>query len=44
MDPYPCQKLEGWMRDAGFINIKYELFPVPLGPWPKDKVMVGCVS
>jgi hypothetical protein len=39
MDPFPCQKLEGWMRDAGFINIKYELFPMPLGPWPKDKVM-----
>jgi hypothetical protein len=40
MDPFPCQKLEGWMRDAGFINIKYELFPIPVGPWPKDKVMV----
>jgi hypothetical protein len=40
MDPFPTQKLEGWMRDAGFINIKYELFPIPLGPWPKDKDMV----
>jgi hypothetical protein len=44
MDPYPCQKLEGWIRDAGFINIKYELLPVPLGPWPKDKDLVRCPS
>ena len=41
IDPYPAKKLEGWMRDAGFINIKYELFPIPVGPWPKDKAMVG---
>jgi hypothetical protein len=44
MEPYPTQKLEGWMRDAGFINIKYELLPMPVGPWPKDKDMVKAPS
>jgi len=41
MEPYPCDKLEGWMRDAGFINIKSELLPIPVGPWPKDKNMAS---
>ena len=44
MDPNPCQKLEGWMRDAGFINIKCKLLPVPLGLWPKDKDMAGAIT
>jgi hypothetical protein len=44
MDPCPCQKLEGLMRDAGFINITYQRFTIPLGPWPKDKKMVSFLS
>ncbi|MCJ1462584.1 hypothetical protein MMC07_001186 [Pseudocyphellaria aurata] len=33
----PGRKLEGWMRDAGFVNLRAEKFRVPIGPWPKDK-------
>jgi hypothetical protein len=44
MEPRPCQKLEGWMRDAGFRNITYRRFTIPLGPWPKDKKMVSLLS
>jgi hypothetical protein len=44
MDPFPASQLEGWMRDAGFINMKSALLPLPLGPWPKDEKLVGCPS
>ncbi len=35
--------LEGMMREAGFINIQTRLFHVPIGLWPKKRVlkMVG---
>ncbi|OJJ44136.1 hypothetical protein ASPZODRAFT_135615 [Penicilliopsis zonata CBS 506.65] len=29
--------LEGQVKDQGFINVKAEKFPVPMGGWPKDK-------
>ncbi|KAL2154645.1 hypothetical protein VTH82DRAFT_3321 [Thermothelomyces myriococcoides] len=35
MDPAP--KMEGWVRDAGFINISIQAFPIPIGPWPRDR-------
>jgi hypothetical protein len=44
VDPSPSQKLEEWMRSAGFINIRCERFTLPLGPWPKDKKMVSFLS
>jgi hypothetical protein len=30
-------KVEGWLKDAGFVNIKVDRMKVPIGPWPKDK-------
>ncbi|KAI8300318.1 Pyrrolocin cluster transcription factor fsdR [Colletotrichum sp. SAR11_59] len=35
-DPNPGPKLERWVKDAGFINVIHQSFPIPLGPWPKD--------
>ncbi|PGH00883.1 hypothetical protein GX51_05547 [Blastomyces parvus] len=29
--------LEGWMKDAGFVNIQVHKYLVPLGTWAKDK-------
>jgi hypothetical protein len=41
MEPAPGHQLEKWMKDAGFINVSAHLLPMPLGPWPKDKLMVS---
>lgn len=30
-------KFEGWLREAGFVNIQHEMFKLPMGPWPKDQ-------
>ncbi len=40
-DPYPGRQLEGWMKDAGFVDVYHERFRLPVGPWPKDKHLVG---
>ncbi|KAI8186207.1 Secondary metabolism regulator LAE1 [Colletotrichum sp. SAR 10_70] len=32
----PGPKLEGWVKDAGFINVKHQTFKMPIGPWPAD--------
>lgn len=32
-----ADKVEGWMRDAGFVDVKREAFKVPHGPWAKEK-------
>ncbi|KAF2403937.1 S-adenosyl-L-methionine-dependent methyltransferase [Trichodelitschia bisporula] len=37
MDPHPGPQLKGWMQDAGFVAVKDNLLPMPLGPWPKDR-------
>lgn len=37
LEPEPGPKLEGWVRDAGFVNIVHHLLPIPVGDWPKDK-------
>ncbi len=29
------------MKDAGFQNVKAERYKLPIGPWPKDKHLVG---
>lgn len=39
-DPCPGPKLEGYMEDAGFEDVKVEKFHLPIGPWPKDKHLV----
>jgi hypothetical protein len=43
-DPGPGPKLNGWMEEAGFENIKHEVFNLPIGAWPKDKMLVCVVS
>jgi hypothetical protein len=40
-EPCPGPKLEAWVRDAGFTNIRCRKFRMPLGPWPKDARMKG---
>jgi len=30
--------IESWLRDAGFQNIKMEVFKLPVGTWPRNKV------
>lgn len=44
LDSRPGSKLEGWLQNAGFQNIKAEKFRVPIGPWPKDKHLVSDYS
>lgn len=34
MDPAPS--MEKWVREAGFVNVKVEVFKLPVGAWPKD--------
>ncbi|KAL8926767.1 MAG: hypothetical protein Q9172_001643 [Xanthocarpia lactea] len=36
----PGLYLEGWMKDAGFANVKAEKFIWPVGTWPKDKHLI----
>lgn len=40
-DSQPGPKIEGWCRDAGFVNIKAYKLPIPIGAWPKDKKYVS---
>lgn len=40
-EPSPGPDMAGWLKDAGYENIGHEVFPVPLGPWPKDKHLVS---
>ncbi|KAI4276291.1 MAG: hypothetical protein L6R38_005700 [Xanthoria sp. 2 TBL-2021] len=37
IEPCPGLYLEGWMKDAGFKDVKAEKFVWPVGTWPKDK-------
>ena len=37
----PGHKLEGWVKDAGFINVECKPLPIPTGTWPKDKRLVS---
>jgi trans-aconitate methyltransferase len=39
-EPSPGPKLEQWVREAGFRNVRHEKFKLPMGPWPKDKRQV----
>ncbi|KAH0538562.1 hypothetical protein FGG08_004850 [Glutinoglossum americanum] len=33
----PGPRLKGFIEDAGFENVTEEVFPFPIGMWPKDK-------
>ncbi|OLN86241.1 Malonyl-[acyl-carrier protein] O-methyltransferase 1-like protein 4 [Colletotrichum chlorophyti] len=35
----PGPKLESWVREAGFQNIYYQRFKIPLGPWARDPAL-----
>ncbi|MCJ1256665.1 hypothetical protein MMC24_004489 [Lignoscripta atroalba] len=37
IEPAPGPKLEGWLKDAGFLDVQHEKFPLPFGTWPADK-------
>ena len=39
-EPCPGPKLETYLRDAGFKDIKVQKFPMPIGPWPLDLHLV----
>ncbi|PQE24910.1 hypothetical protein CJF32_00007262 [Rutstroemia sp. NJR-2017a WRK4] len=30
-------KIEGWLKEAGYVNIKVEIKKIPIGPWMEDK-------
>ena len=36
-DMRPGIGLEGWMKDAGFVDVTVTKYVVPFGTWPKDK-------
>ncbi|KAJ5593165.1 hypothetical protein N7537_010069 [Penicillium hordei] len=33
------ETMQGAMEKAGFVDIQEKLYKIPLGPWPKDKVL-----
>ena len=35
-DPSPAPKLLGWVKDAGFVNVREEIFKIPVGRWARD--------
>ena len=39
----PGPKLKGLIEGAGFVNVTEEVFPFPIGMWPKDKKLVCCL-
>lgn len=36
-DPSPGLGLEGWVKEAGFVNVRHEIFKLPIGGWPREK-------
>ena len=41
MEPEPGPKLEAWVREAGFVDVNHVLLPIPVGVWPRDRIMVS---
>lgn len=39
-DPGPGDKFEGWVKDAGFVNVEHRIHKLPIGPWSKNKQLV----
>ena len=37
LEPEPGPKLEGWVRDAGFINVHHSVLALPTGMWPRNQ-------
>ena len=40
-EPSPGPLLEGWMKDAGFVDVVAEKIPMPVGTWAVDKRLVS---
>ncbi|ETN44789.1 uncharacterized protein HMPREF1541_09664 [Cyphellophora europaea CBS 101466] len=38
-EPHLGMHLEQWMKDAGFVDVTAVKTPVPVGNWPKDKLL-----
>ncbi|KAK2061655.1 methyltransferase domain-containing protein [Colletotrichum caudatum] len=41
-EPSPGPKLEGWVKEAGFVNMTHQRFKIPIGDWPKDPHYKEC--
>lgn len=39
-EPNPGPLIEGWLKDAGFVNVRHYQMKVPVGPWPKNRILV----
>jgi len=42
-EPNPGPLLAGLLKDAGFVSVTEEVYPLPIGTWPKDNSLV-CVQ
>ena len=40
MEASPGPLLEGWVKDAGFVDVVHQKFPLPVGTWAADKHLV----
>ncbi|KAI9811556.1 MAG: hypothetical protein M1832_000866 [Thelocarpon impressellum] len=38
-DGCPGPKIEGWVRDQGFVDVYHQRLKMPLGRWPKDELL-----
>jgi hypothetical protein len=38
-DPNPGSKLEGWVKEAGFVNVVHKRYKIPIGPWARDPLL-----
>ena len=36
----PGPELKKWAKEAGYINVTEKVTPLPIGMWPKDKLLV----
>ena len=39
LEPSPGPRLEGWVREAGFVNVTHRRFKIPSSAWPKDAAL-----
>ena len=44
LEPCPGPLLEGWLKDAGFIDVVAERHVWPVGSWPADKHLASRVQ
>lgn len=41
-----CEDLEGYLLDAGFVDVRVVVKKIPIGPWPKEtkKKVCACLA